>query len=57
MSMDGEPDPLEDWERAEEHGHAVGEYISEQDGYAHPEFAQRNSDGTFRRQRARPGDE
>ena len=48
MSED-EPDVAEDWELAREHGQAIGDYISEQDGYIHPSEPGRNSDGTFRK--------
>lgn len=46
---DDAPDAIDDWEGAEEHGHAIGEYLSEQDGYSHPDYPGRNADGTFRR--------
>ena len=46
---DDEPDVFSDWETAEEHGHAVGEYLSSIDGEAHRDHPNRNSDGTYRR--------
>lgn len=53
---DDEPDPIEDWTGAEEHGAALGDYISEQDGYVHKDDSFRNEDGTFRRRSPRNRD-
>lgn len=50
---DDEPDAIEDYERAQEHGNALGDYISEQDGYLHQDDSFRNEDGTYRRRTAR----
>ena len=55
MSYD-EPDAVDDFEGAQEHGHALGEYIGEQDGYVHKDDSFRNEDGTWRRRTARQAD-
>lgn len=44
-----EPDALAEWVEAEEHGHALGEYMMETEGDVHPDDPGRNVDGTFRR--------
>lgn len=43
-----EPDIYEEFETAQEHGHALGDWMADQDGYHHPALPDRNSDGTFR---------